>query len=104
MKRHTPSTFVAHLERRQKWLNLVLNALRGGERVLWGMGEREGAEKMLKELGVTVITRSRAERMGYKLRASAKPIGTGYFGSPIKRDANLYILECHFDPPESAAE
>lgn len=45
-------------------------------------------------LGCTLVTKSGAEKRGYRIRRGAKPVGSMYFGSPISRFADVYVLEC----------
>jgi len=99
MKRFTPSTFVNYWDRRAYWINCVCNALKSGgsAQVSWSGGERDAATRLLKEVGIHIVTKRQGEKLGYTLRKSAKPIGKGYFYSPISNYGSLYVLECHFD-------
>lgn len=91
------------LQSKQRWINEVLAAL-DGDTVRWAMESRKQATATLAAFGLTICTKTWAEKRGYTLKPKAKPIGTGYFGAPISNDGTLYILECHFTPPEDEQE
>lgn len=66
----------------------------GGEPFNWTGGELEAYRKKAAEMGCTLVTKSKLERDGYRLKCGAQPVGRGYFYAPISRSANLYVLEC----------
>ena len=40
------------------------------------------------------------QKLGYQLKRGAKPVGTAYFGSPIQKWADLYVLEVQCQKPK----
>lgn len=89
----TPSAFIAQLERRINVANEIIAGLRGSP-FSWGGGETTSKSHILKELGITLVTKTRARKLGYELNKKAKPVGSVYFGAPISNYANVYVLEC----------
>ncbi len=89
----TPSAFIAQLQRRINVANEIINGLRG-EPFEWGGGETSAKQGILKELGITLVTKTRAAKLGYELNKKAKPVGECYFTRPISRSAAVYVLEC----------
>ena len=75
----------------------IADGLRGAP-FRWGEGERRHYVAKAAALGVTLVTVSGAKKMGRALRKGAKPVGTAYFGAPIRRHADLYVLECQCAP------
>lgn len=59
----------------------------------WGQGERWAYTPMLTKIGVTLVTRNRIDKLGYRLKKSQKPVGTTYFGTPIDKQADVFVLE-----------
>lgn len=60
----------------------------------WCGGELEAYRKKAKAMGITLVTKSKLARDGYRLKRGAQPVGNGYFHAPISRSADLYVLEC----------
>lgn len=89
----TPSAFIAQLERRVNVANEIIAGLRGSP-FSWGGGETTSKSHILKELGITLVTKTRARKLGYELNKRAKPVGSVYFSSPISNYADVYVLEC----------
>lgn len=89
----TPSAFIAQLQRRINVANEIIDGLRG-EPFSWGGGETTAKHRILKELGITLVTKTRARKLGYELNKKAKPVGSVYFSSPISNYADVYVLEC----------
>jgi hypothetical protein len=69
--------------------------------VAWNDGQRIANTNRARILGYTIVTKTRAKRMGYRLKRGARPLGYGYFKAPISRDAELYVLEVHCVRDES---
>jgi hypothetical protein len=89
----TPSAFIVQLERRINVANEIIDGLRGSP-FSWGGGETTSKHRILKELGITLVTKTRARKLGYELNPRAKPVGATYFSSPISNYADVYVLEC----------
>lgn len=75
-------------------INALIDGLQGNP-FDWGAGQREAFTKIAAASGVTLVTKTEAARRGYSLKRGATPVGKGYWGAPLKRRADLYILECH---------
>lgn len=58
----------------------------------------------LADMGVTLVSKSHAERLGYRLKRDAQPVGSRYFGAPISRQADVYVLECQCVPATQGEE
>lgn len=52
-------------------------------------------------MGFTLVTLSRAERLGFTLKKAQKPVGTVYFTAPISKYKSVYVLECQFNRSEA---
>jgi len=89
----TPSAFIVQLERRINVSNEIIAGLRGSP-FTWGGGETSSKQRILKELGVTLVTKTRVRKLGYELNPRVKPVGSVYFRSPISNYADVYVLEC----------
>jgi hypothetical protein len=59
----------------------------------WGQGERWAYTPMLTKIDVTLVTRNRIDKLGYRLKKSQEPVGTTYFGTPIDKQADVFVLE-----------
>jgi hypothetical protein len=73
-------------------INTVLDGLEG-KPFHWGQGERWALTPMLTKIGITIVTRTQIDKCGYRLKRSQKPVGTTYFGTPINKNADIYVLE-----------
>lgn len=89
----TPSEVRRQLESWQKVANAIGDGL-AGRPFTWCAGELYAYREKAAKMGCTLVTKSHLKRMGYRLKRGAKPVGTGYFRSPISRSASLYVLEC----------
>lgn len=65
-----------------------------GNPFYWDDGPRIQYQKKLKNCGITLLTKTALKKKGYRLKRGAEPVGSAYFGSPIKNIGELYILEC----------
>lgn len=89
-----------HLQTLHDLLGIVLNSLDGGQPFCWGNGQRMAWVPMLKEVGVTLVTKNQIEKRGFRLKRGVKPVGSAYFGAPIKRQCDLYVLEVQCTLPK----
>lgn len=89
----TPSKIKHKLETWQYVAQAIINGL-NGKPFSWTGGEFDAYRIKAQAMGCTLVTKSKIERDGYRLRRGAKPVGNGYFKAPISRSADLYILEC----------
>lgn len=55
---------------------------------------------MLEDMGVHLISITKAIKLGYVLKQRQQPVGKVYYGAPLSRYADLYILECQFHRKE----
>lgn len=88
-----------HILRLHELLGIVLKGL-DGHPFTWGNGQRLAWTPLLKEAGVTLVTKTQIEKRGMKLKRGAKPVGCAYFGAPIQRYADLYVLEVQCVKPK----
>ncbi len=89
----SPSGFKTRLEARRGVLTDLIRGLEGST-FEWGEGAAKARQHILKELGVTLVTRSRAKKLGYEINPRSKPVGVIYYGAPISQYGDVYILEC----------
>ena len=88
-----PSAVLRRIESLRHVAMQIANGLEG-QPFQWGAGQREAWTPLAKQLGLTLVTRSHADRLGYAIKRGAKPVGSAYFRAPLKRTAQLYVLEC----------
>lgn len=87
------------IERIHELTGIVLDGLNGNT-FSWGDGQRTSWVPILREIGITLITKTQIQKRGLVLKRGAKPVGTAYFGAPIKRYADLYVLEVQCTKPK----
>lgn len=73
---------------------MLRDGLAGRRRFQWGDGERQAYTVKAAAIGATLLTRNQIKKRGYELKRNVKPVGTAYFGAPIQKAAELFILEC----------
>lgn len=95
MTKQTPSAFARHLEKRRDVMTTIIAALRGEKLIDWGSGAYLSRRQILREIGVTLVTKTQIKKRGYVLHPRSKPIGQVYFDRPISRSHDVYILEVH---------
>lgn len=75
-----------------------LEAGLNGQPFNWRGVDAQHREPIVRELGFTLVSKSYAKTLGYELIPGAAPVGVKYFGAPISRFAEVYILECQCRP------
>ena len=96
----SPSALIAKLERRRALLAEIVSGLRG-QPFHWGEGESSSKQGMLAPaFGVTLLTRIGVGRAGLDLKRGAKPVGAIYFGAPIQRTSDVFVMQCQTKPIE----
>lgn len=98
----SPSEIKALLNRYQEIAQMIINGLEGRP-FRWGDAERQAYTAKALRMGCTLVTRTRADRLGWVVRQGAEPVGVAYFGAPIQRYASLFVLECQCKPKPPAA-
>lgn len=63
-----------------------------GKPFAWGDSERRSKEAILASLGFAVVSKTKLERGGHRLKRGVRPVGSAFFGSPLRRHADLYVL------------
>src|SRR5690348_17207685 len=58
----------------------------------WGNAERDSKMAYLSRLGFVLVSKSKLERGGHRLKRGVKPVGRGYYGAPLRVWADLYLL------------
>ena len=103
-KPETPSRVIDKLDRYREIAAQVQRGLRG-KPFAWGDAERRSYVDNAAAMGITLLSLSALERRGYQLKRGAQPVGSAYYGSPLSRYANLYVLECQCipKPPKPAS-
>lgn len=97
----SPSVIKGRLNSWQYIAQAIKDGLEG-KTFVWTAGELEAYRPKAKTMGATLVTKSQIARMGYRIKRGAKPVGNGYFRSPISKSANLYVLECQAVPETHA--
>lgn len=69
-----------------------------GQRFDWGMAEAAHKAKVLREMGIELVTANGARKRGHVLKKGAMPVGKRYFGAPIQRSADVYIFDLQTRP------
>lgn len=87
------------IQRLHELLGTVLKGL-DGQPFTWGNGQRMAWTPILREAGVNLVTKTQIEKRGLRLKRGAKPVGWAYFGAPIQRYADLYVLEVQCVKPK----
>jgi hypothetical protein len=83
-------------------LNEVIRGL-GGKPFKWNGSERARRRRLLEAADVRVMTRTGIAKAGHRLKRGAKPIGQVYFGAPLSRYAEVFLLDVQTTPkPEGA--
>lgn len=80
------------LERRLVLLTQINAALNNGRRLGWGQGERISKTRMLADIGIHLVSRTAAKKRGHRVKQRQKPVVVAYFGAPIQRYTDLFIL------------
>lgn len=57
----------------------------------WCDGARKPWTRLLRQAGVVLMTPTAMLRRGHEPKRGARPVGTAYFGAPIKQDGELYV-------------
>lgn len=82
---------IQRLEMAQEAIADLLNGL-NGKPFVWGDSEHRAKEGILASLGFALVTITKLTRGGHELKRGVKPVGKAYFGSPIRKYAELYVL------------
>jgi hypothetical protein len=72
-----------------------LDAGLNGKPFVWDVIEAKFKQFNLQQMGFQVCTASEIEAKGLKLKADVSPVGSRYYGPPMNREAELYLLEIH---------
>lgn len=75
-----------------------------GRPFCWGGGEAMSKRRALRQLGIELVTASRAKKLGHELLARAKPVGETYYGAPICGHCDVYVLGVQTRPKMPNAE
>ncbi len=80
------------LKVRRELLAQIDDALRQRVTLAWGDGNRRTWTPVLRGLGVALVSKTKAEQLGHRIRRGAVPVVNAYFGAPLQRHADLYLL------------
>lgn len=90
-----PATVLARLQRYERVAAQVREGL-AGKPFVWRAVDMQHARACLAAMGITLVSRSRAEVLGFVLKRGAVPVGAAYYAAPISRHVDVYVLECQF--------
>lgn len=94
----TPSALADYLERRASLLSAIIEGIRGNP-FEWGDSERKIKMHLLEEeFGIMLASETAIKRAGHVLKPRAKPIGRVYYGAPIQKYVDVYVLGVHTKP------
>lgn len=79
------------LEAAQEAISDLLDGL-NGKSFTWGDSEYRSKEGILASLGFALVTKTKLTRGGHELKQGVSPVGKAYFGAPIRKYADLYVL------------
>ncbi len=77
---------------RRDLLVAICDALDNGKTLSWGSGERTSKSRVLRELGIELVTKTGARKRGLRIKRGATPVANGYFTAPLQVYADLYIV------------
>ena len=97
-----PSQLIVKIDRLHALTVQVKGGLMG-KPFAWGAGEANAYMPILAGIGITLITKTQVKKRGYVLKRGVKPVGSRYYGAPIQKRADLYVLECQCKPKAQAA-
>ncbi len=97
--RAVPCTSKGMLTTRIELLGHVRRRIDGfGEVLDWSESARVTYTRILKGIGLTVVSETAAKKRGLQLKRGAQVVARGYFGAPLQRRADLYIAELQCRP------
>ncbi len=76
----------------QEALGELLTGAKGEGMFSWGNAEGDSKMAYLSRLGFVLVSKSKLERGGHRLKRGAKPVGRRYYGAPLKVWSDLYLL------------
>lgn len=89
----SPGPVARRLEERAAVLTQLAACLRGESvSIAWGNGEGINRLRDLRDVGIHLVTKTRADRLGHRLKRGASPVASMYFNAPINADCDLYVL------------
>lgn len=47
---------------------------------------------LLAQIGFVLVSKTKLEKGGHRLKRGVKPVGAAYYGSPLRLYADLYLL------------
>lgn len=94
----TPSALADYLERRTLLLTAIIEGIRGNP-FEWGESERKiKIHQLENEFGIKLVSANAIKRAGHVLKSRANPIGKVYYGAPIQKYVDVYVLGVHTKP------
>lgn len=108
MKRRTTAQMQHYFERYRALL-ADLEAGLNGQPFSWRLVDRQHNTPLLRALGLTLVTKTKLERDGYRLIRDVQPVGRVYYAAPISGMRDVYLLECQceqvpIDEPPAARQ
>ncbi|CAA7619054.1 hypothetical protein [Magnetospirillum sp. SS-4] len=85
------------IRKRMDVLGEVLAGLEG-KPFDWNGAEGEGKVKTLATMCIVLVTASGMRKRDHVLKRGAVPVGRRYYGAPIQRSADLYVLGLQTKP------
>lgn len=82
----------AKLKSRAEALSELNRAVQDGATLRWGDGVRAQKLRLLRDLGVELVTKTSATKHGHVIKQRQTPVANAYYGAPLQRYADLYVL------------
>lgn len=75
-----------------------------GQPFSWRAVDYQHARPVLQAMGITLVSKGRARRLGFELKRGAQPVGKKYYTAPISKMIDVYVLECQFNRAAEAPD
>lgn len=70
----------------------LLAGASGAKPFYWGETEAKSKMAWLARAGFVLVSKTKLEKGGHRLKKDAKPVGRAYYGAPLKVKADLFLL------------
>lgn len=90
------SQVIGRLTRFSVVANEIIDGLEGRPFTWRGVDAQHGLP-VARAMGITLVSKTRAEKLGYVLKHNQSPVGHRYYLRPISGFHPVYVLECQFN-------
>lgn len=96
-RKRPPSFVIERLERIIVVARMLIAGLKGTP-FAWRGVDVQHYRPLARLFGLTLVSKSRVAALNWKLKKNVQPVGEMYYGAPISRWADVYILEAQAEP------